>query len=792
MFKWSMRIALLLSALAAIAAGFSYSILKSSLPSLDGDVTTSGVSSAARLQRDRLGVVNIVAQSKNDAAYVMGYAHAQDRLFQMDLSRRMPAGELSELFGAVALETDKKYRLHQMRSIARQTIAQLDDEGKALLTAYAKGVNDGIESLGSKPFEYWLTQSDVAPWLPEDSLLVSMSMFVQMTQNLVEDDFARDLLLKAGGEQLLSFLQPEGTQFDSAIDNSVMVGEPIPSPEQFSLVGTPAELTASILHELPINGSNSWVIHGSATANGRALFSNDPHLGFSVPNIWYRAQIQYPDAAGELLKTVGVSVPGLPAIAIGSNGHVSWGMTNSAGDWADYIELDLQEGSYQTVAGAKPLEGVHEVIKVRGEPDVNFVFERTQWGPVIDLEDGRKAAYRWMLHYPRAINALPFLSMDQIKTVDEGVAIAHQTGLSPFNIVLADVSGDIRWTILGQMPKRGEQPTERVVPWQQVERSWQGWLAAEDFPVVSPTERQPYLWTANNRIVGGDDLSKIGVGTYELGARAKLIELDLADNENYNVEDMHEMLQNHKAIVVASWRDHVIEVLSNSSASAQTEIAIGLLKNWSAMASVDDAGFTIAHEYRKQYFAALNVALNTSIKAAGLLPSDAEEVWLFNRQSEGAVAYIRDSRPAHWLPGGFSGWASFEQDVVAKTIDAITKRHGSLAAARWGKHNALQMHHPLASALPSYLANRLNMPVSDQAGGSHMPLAQHPRHGQSMRFVVQPGHESEGYLTMPGGQSGHPLSDHYGSLHSDWVLDNPSPLVPGEVVNEIQFVPVGS
>lgn len=792
MLRWFRQLAAVVLVLVIAAGTYLTVTLRASLPTLDGDVAVaSGLRAPAKLARDDKGIAIISAESRLDAAYALGFAHGQDRFFQMDLASRLAGGELAELFGSVALDTDKKYRVHQLRRRASEALEQVPADDRAILEVYAEGVNAGLASLDSKPFEYHLLRSEPKPWSATESLLVSMSMFIQMTGKLTEKDYARDLLLRAGGDTLLEFVQPQGTHWDTAIDGTSYATPSIPAETVFAINGSiVTDGLAGISPEPgPMNGSNSWAISGSRTSHGSALLSNDPHLGLSVPHVWYRTQVNYTSDAGEPVSMNGVSFPGMPSVAIGSNGKVAWSMTNSAGDWADYILLDHDETHYQTPQGRQAFDRQTETIRVKGAEPVTLTVDNTQWGPAVTLPDGQRAAYRWLVHHPEALNALPFLKLDSASTAAEAANIAHQSGISPFNFVVADRAGDILWTILGRIPQRGSVPTERLVPWQQVDSTWLGWLAPADYPMITSAELD-YIWTANNRIVGGEMRDQIGRGTYDLGTRGWLIEQDLIASPHFDEARMAEMLQNNRAETVSGWRNHLLSWLQSlDDLSADEQSALAALDNWTARAAIDDVGYTVAREYQREFTRAMNRALQETLINNEVISADHDEVWLFSNNSEGALIKIRDQQPAHWLPEGFDTWLEFQRSVLQSTLADLAEQHGAVNKANWGKHNALRMQHPIASALPGFLHGYLNMPASEQAGDQNMPLAQKPKHGQSMRFVVSPGREQEGFLTMPGGQSGHPLSDFYAAGHADWVNAINTPLLPGAQIHTLTLSP---
>jgi len=252
------------------------------------------------------------------------------------------------------------------------------------------------------------------------------------------------------------------------------------------------------------------------------------------------------------------------------------------------------------------------------------------------------------------------------------------------------------------------------------------------------------------------------------------------------------MVANNKAVLMNSWRDHLLSLLANQAElTPEQKEAKDLLDSWSGYAEVNEAAYTVVKYYRKEFMQRINQLLIARLQADGLLSKDydTDKLWLFNRQSEGPLQILRDQAPAHWLPNGVDSWELWTLDMLNQTLASLSEKHGSVTQARWGAENRLRMHHPLASALPEFLRSYLNMPADELDGDSDMPLAQHPSAGQSMRFIVSPGREQQAYLTMPAGQSGHPLSAFYSASHDDWLVFKNTPLLPGPVEASLLLIP---
>ena len=320
-------------ALSVAICVLAYTLVRQSLPALDGEITAERLAAEVIIERDAAGIATITAANRLDLAYGTGYVHGQDRFFQMDLTRRNSAGELAEIFGPAALELDRRNRFHRFRARARDVIANFREEEIALLQAYADGVNDGLGQLDARPFEYFVIGSDPEPWLKEDTILAVYTMFLELNDSRANRDVRRGLASRVLPPDVFDWLYPDGSEWDAPLMGDASAGGEIPGPDAYTLRGrTVASLAAPGIanREAEMPGSNNWAIAGSLTASGRAIVANDMHLGITTPNVFYRARMRTTGADGIDLN--GVTLPGTPLLVAGSNGHIAYGNTNSYGD----------------------------------------------------------------------------------------------------------------------------------------------------------------------------------------------------------------------------------------------------------------------------------------------------------------------------------------------------------------------------------------------------------------------------------------------------------------------------
>ena len=781
---------LLLLVLGAVAWGWWQ--MRGSLAQLDGERALAGLGAPVKVERDALGVPTITGASRNDVARATGFIHAQDRFFQMDLLRRRGAGELSELFGSAAVELDKSARLHGFRALARKVVAQATPAEHEMLAAYTAGVNAGLAALPKTPWEYLVIRTAPQPWREEDSVLCVYAMWFDLQDFKGTFELNRDALRRALGQQALDFLAPHGNSWDAALDDSVVPPAPLPplrikpADGEKSAMLTPAAEPASRL----VVGSNSFALAGAHTATGAAMLANDMHLDLNVPHIWYRAVLQWSDAAGAH-RVVGVTLPGAPFTVVGSNGRVAWGFTNAYIDTTDVIitEADnIAQTHYRTVAGWKEIEERKEEIKVKGQPSVAFVARWTEWGPIIGgPEDDRYLVLRWSAHDAEATN-LHLMEMETIGSTADAVELAHRAGLPDENMIIADADGNIAWTIIGKIPRRVGYDGRLPVSWAYGDRRWDGWLKPEEIPVVM-NPAGGALWTSNNRALGGEAYAKLGDSGYDDGPRARQIRDGLraliAADKKAAPADLFAIELDDRTVFLERWQKFMLEVLTDDAVGQKKDRA-GLrdaVRQWNGHAAIDSAAYRIVRAFRG----------HVAERAFAPLIDQATATYAgFNYRSfifEDSLWQLVHEQPARLLNPAHQTWAAL---LLAAVDDVSTDADkAGLAPARftWGARNTLAMQHPFSRFMPAMLAKFLDMPAAQLPGDVDMPRVQSARFGQSERFVVSPGHEAEGIFEMPGGQSGHPMSPYYRAGHDAWAKGEPTPLLPGPAQHTLTLKP---
>ncbi|MGI9225146.1 MAG: penicillin acylase family protein [Woeseiaceae bacterium] len=785
--SWFIRLsAAALFLLLAVAISL-WLILRASLPQLDGEAAVIGIDHPVMIERDDAGIPTITAANRVDLAYATGFAHAQDRFFQMDLIRRQAAGELSELFGEVALDYDKRMRFHRFRSRARAVLERASDNGLGLVESYAAGVNAGLASLASRPFEHLVLRVQPEPWLPEDTVLIVFAMFVELNDERAKDDVRRGLADRALPESVYTWLYPDGTSWDAPLTGQPR-GEQRPPPASvFSVRDVTEEAPpAQERGKKFLTGSNNWVVSGALTESGRALMSNDMHLGHRVPNIWYQARLV---VDGEEARDItGVSLPGTPFISAGSNGNIAWGYTNSYGDWSDAVLLrpGATPGTYRTPEGDREFEVHSERIDVKDGEPYTYGIRETIWGPVndlIDYPDG-EIAVSWTAHSPEALN-LRLVTLETALTVDEALQIAATMGIPPQNFVAGDAGGNIGWTIAGQIPVKTEYDAMVPVDWS-AEHGWIGWLHPSDYPrIINPDGGR--IWTANARVVDGEALNVIGDSGYDLGARARQIRDGLMAGSTFEPVDMLAIQYDDRAVFLGRWRDLLLDVLTTERVANDPRLAEyrELVQDWIPRAVPESVGYRLVRAFRLEVQAKVFHGLTSPVRAVNGVAFEP----LLSNQFEAVLWPLLRERPQHLLPGRYDSWDDLLLDALQSNLAWFDANYeGPLADRTWGELNTASIRHPLSSALPM-LSSWLDMPGDPLNGDVDLPKAQSPAFGASQRFSVSPGDEQNGLMQMPTGQSGHPLSPFYAKGHDDWVHGRPNPFLPGETRHTLVLRP---
>ncbi len=787
MLKWLKRISILVLILIVAGAATGWWLMRGSVPTLDGELALDGLSAPATVQRDALGVATIDAGNEVDAMRALGYVHAQERYFEMDLMRRVSAGELSELFGPIAIEKDKSQRIHRIRARVEADLATMAADKRPQLEAYTAGVNAGLTALRVRPWPYLLLRQQPKRWELADSALTGFAMYFDLQDAGNHRELAMWKIKPHLPPALYALLARDGTRWDAALYGAARGDATLPTADEVdlrTLPGPPGQRHDVAADDI-VPGSNNFAVSGALTADGRAIVANDMHLGLRAPGIWFRARLRYPDARapGGKVDVTGFTLPGLPAVVVGSNTRVAWAFTNSYVDTADW-RIEAACGTKNTDTSGCTTPATHrETIRVAGAASVPFEVQETAWGPVLHRDGDTLYALRWNAHRNGALG-FGLTDFPVARDLDQAMTMADRSAVPVQNLILGDDQGRIAWRLIGpiasrsvvcygDLPVAGAAATHDCPPWS---------IATDRSPnVIDPASGR--LWNSNNRSVDGAALTQVGDGGYAFGARGRQIRNGLFAGKTFSERDLLAIQLDDRAVFQTEWHGLLRDTAARAKSPALTELAEAS-KHWEGRASVESVSYRIVRAWR--------MAVHARVAEGLTAPAHAKLGKTFEmpafQQLEGVVWPLLEQRPPHLLSRKFASWDAMLEDAAKEVRDEL-KAQGPLAERTWGERNTAAICHPLAKAIPLVGKRLLCMPPDQLSGDGGMPRVVGPDFGASERMVVSPGHEAEGITHMPGGQSGHPLSPFWGAGHDDWVHGRPTPFLPGKTAYTLKLAP---
>ena len=791
MVTWLKRLTLGLLSWMLLVILIVWWLMRGSLPMLDGTLCLPGLSAAVTIQRDHLGVVTIDAANEIDAIRALGYIHAQERFFEMDLMRRTAAGELAELFGPIAVDTDKQHRVHRMRARVMENLTTITGDKMEVLKAYVDGVNVGLADLKVRPWPYLLLRTEPKPWQLADTPLIGYAMYFDLQDSTNKRELALWKIKQVVPPALFALLARDGTSWDAPLMGHPRGDAVLPDAASLdlrtlALPKQPRALTDLLPPSREV-GSNNFAVSGALTRDGRAIVADDMHLVLRVPNIWFRARLRYADARGVdgRVDVSGFTLPGLPLVVVGSNGQVAWGFTNSyidTSDWIEFPSCNKPQLPPEALGWCErpPVETQEQIVVAHSKSVEIAVTEFAASAPIpvaIPQKNGSRLVDYWAAHTRGAVN-LGLGNMPRAKDLDDAFALSRAARIPTQNMLLVDRSGKAEWTLLGGVP-------DRVAPCSS-ELTFDGrcaWWELNDKPETDGRLAGKRLWTANNRTLDGQALKQVGDGGYALGARAKQIRDDLFAKQQFTERDLLAIQLDDRALFLQRWW----RLLRDEAASAKLPALYALAeaaKAWQGHAHTDSVSYRVVRAWRLAVHARLLDGLTAPAQAAlgdkFLMPD--------LPQFEGVAWPLVTQRPDNLLPRRFVSWDALFEDAAREVRDDLAK-HGPLPQRTWGERNTARICHPLSMVLPGFARRLLCMPFDPLAGDSNMPRVTAPDFGASERMVVSPGHEADGIIEMPGGQSGNPLSPFWGAGHEDWVHGRPTPFLPGKAEHTLRFVP---
>ena len=782
-----------LASLTAIAIGGGFWVLHKAMPQLDGALKLGGLTEKVRVHTDAHGIPVINAANRADAVRALGYVTARDRLFQMELMRRKSAGRLAEIFGDRGLDSDIKARTYGFHREAKAILAKLPPNHQYYLQSYAEGVNSYMTESGRLPFEFKVLGYLPEPWTAEDSLLAVLGMCEILTAGEEHSERMLSVMEKTLPDAAVRFLTPDTDPYTEQLQKqaeSLRPAQAIPVAALATALADQAAdetvLAQTVQQSDLMAGSNAWAVSGKKTWDGRAILANDMHLGLSVPNIWYRIELNYGDT-----HAAGLIFPGTPLLIVGSNRHIAWGVTNLTGDFLDLVQLDTDHDhpdQYRVGNQWQRFDEYPETIVVKGGAAKRIVVKQTRWGPVADQPLlGQPVAIHWVALDAEAANFNLF-DLEQGETLEQAVKIVNSSGGPQLNFLLADDQGRIAWTLMGKIPKRFGNDGLVSRSWADGSVGWNGYVEPENLPrVIDPPEG--ILVSANDRRLGKNYPYVIG-HQFGNGYRAYRITQRLTQMPKIGEWAMFDLQLDSESEFYVFYQQLALNSLTAEAIAAQPDLAEArdYLLAWDGRADVGSLGFALLVEFRRQLIGAV---FTPFLSASRQADKNFRYTWTY---IDTPLQALLNEKLPHTLPDAahYRNWNDFILGQLKHSIQRVQVRQPGVALMdlNWGRLNKVKHMHPFSKALP-ILSDLLDMPSEALPGCTFCVRVAGPDFGASERLVVSPGHFEDAILHMPGGQSGQPLSPYYRDQQRYWLKGLPMALTAGKFEHTLLLQPHG-
>jgi penicillin G amidase len=764
----------------------SYGYLKSTLPEYNGEIEIEGLEGKVEILRDSYGMPHIYAQNERDLSFALGYASAQDRLFQMDMIRRAIRGQLSEILGEATIPVDELFMTITAQKSLEEIYVELPDSMKSSMEAFSEGINYYIENeKGPLPIEFKLLGYKPKPWKPSDSIASYYFMAWDLNSSFSKEMLYSSIIDKVGAENAkalfpdyvggASTIMPRGTASLEFIESM--------------------NLAREVLGVEGGGASNNWVVSGDKSETGMPILANDMHLGLAAPGIWYEAHLVTPD-----LNVSGVIVPGIPVVVTGANEHVAWGFTNVMTDDADYYIEKINPDNpnqYQYMGKWYDMELQKKTIVVKGGEDVEIEVKLTRHGPIIDEvnnfdeEKGYSLAMRWVAPELNKISVAMYLfnRAEDIYDMEAAVEFFKCPGQ---NIVYADDKGNIGYWASAGIPIRVGFDGMSPVPGWDGNHEWQGYVPTK----IQPHLRNPsrgWIVTANNKHVGKDYPYTIS-NYYVMPDRFDRITEMITEKEKLSVADFQRMHADYLVVLARDWVPLMVEALKETDLSDNEKAGLLELENWDFVATSSSRASTIFHatinriventfknrlgddlykQYIKSAYFAFNALRNEIAKG--------DSIWFDDPTTEGEVEDFDDV-----IVKSFGEAVVYLEDEMGSDIEDW----------KWGSLHTLTMYHAFGktSKLMGYFFNVGPYPM----GGSiatvnpqtyRLANPWESYHGASMRYIFDLKDMKKSLRVIPVGISGNFMSPHYDDQVDLWrtVTYRPFMLDREDVENDTRY-----
>ena len=760
-------------ALAALIVGYVY--LRQSLPRTQGETAAEGLAAAVEVLRDAHGVPHIFAQSERDAHFALGFVHAQDRLWQLEMNRRIGAGRLAEVLGPAALTTDRFMRTLGVRRAAAANLPHLDAQTRGALDAYAAGVNAFLATRPVLPPEFHLLRVRPEPWSAVDSLTWWKMMAWDLGGNWRNELLRMRLSQTLPLSRIHEFLPPYPGDAPPAMRDLKDVYDGLErEPPRLAAgdAGRISGLSEALISTHSAGASNSWVIASARSSSGKPLLANDPHLGLTAPAVWYLAHLHAPG-----LNAIGATLPGVPGVLVGRNPRIAWGSTNTGADVQDlYLEKLDTAGNYLTPEGPRAFQTLEEAIRVRGGSDETLRVRVSRHGPVISdvsreaLEltpRGHAMALAWTALADDDLSMQAALGVARAQNFAQFEAALRELHAPQQTITYADVEGNIAFLAAGRVPLRKPENDLKGLspaPGWDARYDWTGYLPFEDLPrAVNPPAGM--LVSANHRITPPGYRHHI---TFEWQPpyRARRIEELLVAQRTHTVRSFARIQLDAVSLAVRELLPHLLSTVPRSDAARE---ALKLLAAWDGTMAANRPEPLIAVAWWREL-------------AFALYADELGEV--FREHWSPRAPFVQstlDARSA-WCDDVRSRPVERCDDVLSGSLDKaladLTRRFGEDPRSwTWGEaHRAWHRHRPFSRN--AVLARLFDVYVSSPGDGYSVNVGRSDfsddrapyasRHAAGYRAIYDLAEPEASLFIQSAGQSGNPLSAHYRDFAQPW------------------------
>ncbi len=754
----------------------SFQMLKSSLPEYSGVLKVQKLSDKVEIYRDDRGIPYIHASTEFDVYFALGYIHAQERLFQMDLNRRAGEGRLSEVFGNNTSQFDKLFRTLDLKGLVENNFNKYDDLTKNILKSYADGVNEFIlnspekftiefDILGYKPYK----------WQPEHSLLIAKLMAWELNISWWSDIAITHLIQKLGSEKAAEILPNFDENGPTIIPDELKKYSNIPT----DLIEIDKKFRKFIGAYGTHIGSNNWIVDGSRSNSGKPIIANDPHLSFTVPGKWYVVSIKSPT-----INSDGFTLPGIPGMVIGKNENISWAVTNIMADDADFYleEFDSTNSNYYFDNEWHQLQIIFDTIKVKDSSDVIFEIRKNHRGPIVsgvhnynrlfpnDYQKESNISMRWTgLDYSNEILAFYNLNRSQNwKDFRNSLELFHTPGQ---NFIYGDIEGNIGYLAAVKLPKRKNNSTSFVYDGTTSKYDWEGYIPFDQNPkIFNPS--QGFLASANNKVVSNYPYHISNI--WEPVSRITRIKELLESNEKHSVEDFEEYQNDFFSHYAKDMIPYILDIFeADQSISKNVNTALKILKQWDYNMTAESQVATIYAAYYQ--FLLKNIFYDEM--GENLFK---EYIFLANIPLRVTVKILKENSTS-WFDNINTEQIETRDDIIRKSfIDAIDFLENEISKDikywQWGKLHQVTFKHFFHGF--SGLIDHLLDIGPFQIGGDGTTVFNteysftapyENRLGPSMRYIFDFSKPNKFEFILPTGQSGHFFSDHYNDMTKYWL-----------------------